>query len=61
MICANTAVNNILSAYTRKARSEQIKVTLDIEVGRKLTIPNIDLVVILANASAAIHAGGRPN
>ena len=51
MICANTAVNNILSAYTRKARSEQIKVTLDIEVGRKLTIPNIDLVVILANAS----------
>ena len=57
MICANTAVNNILSAYTRKARSEQIKVTLDIEVGRKLTIPNIDLVVILANAyENAIYA-----
>ncbi len=57
MICANTAVNNILSAYTRKAQSEQIKVTLDIEVGRKLTIPNIDLVVILANAyENAIYA-----
>ena len=57
MICANTAVNNILSAYTRKARSEQIKVTLDIEIGRKLTIPNIDLVVILANAyENAIYA-----
>lgn len=57
MICANTAVNNILSAYTRKAQSEQIKVTLDVEVGRKLTIPNIDLVVILANAyENAIYA-----
>lgn len=57
MICSNTAVNNILSAYTRKARSEQIKVTLDIEVGRKLTIPNIDLVIILANAyENAIYA-----
>ena len=57
MICSNTAVNNILSAYTRKARSEQIKVTLDIEISRKLTIPNIDLVVILANAyENAIYA-----
>ncbi|MCM1126949.1 MAG: GHKL domain-containing protein [Lachnospiraceae bacterium] len=49
-ICANIAVNNILAAYTRKARSEQIKVTLDVELGRNLTIPNIDLVTILANA-----------
>ncbi|MCI8669079.1 MAG: GHKL domain-containing protein [Lachnospiraceae bacterium] len=49
-ICANTAVNNILSAYTRKAKREQIQVTLDVELARKLTIPNIDLVTILANA-----------
>ncbi len=49
-ICANIAVNNILSAYTAKARKEQIKVTLDVELGRSLTIPNIDLVTILANA-----------
>ncbi len=56
-ICANTAVNNILSAYTRKARNEQIKVTLDIELGRKITIPNIDLVTIVANAyENAIYA-----
>ncbi len=56
-ICANAAVNNILSAYTRKARNEQIKVTLDIEIGRNLTIPNIDLVAILANAyENAIYA-----
>lgn len=34
MICANTAVNNILSAYTRKAKSEQIKVTLDVKPGK---------------------------
>lgn len=57
MICANTAVNNVLSAYTRKARSEQINVRLDIEIGRNLTIPNIDLVAILANAyENAIYA-----
>lgn len=49
-ICANTAVNNLLSAYTRRARKEQIKVTLDVELGGTLTIPNIDLVTILANA-----------
>lgn len=56
-ICANSAVNNILSAYTRKARNEQIKVTLDIEIGRNLTIPSIDLVAILANAyENAIYA-----
>ena len=50
VICANTAVNNILSAYTRWAKKEQIQVTLDVELGRTLTIPNIDLVTILANA-----------
>ena len=49
-ICANTTVNNLLSAYTRKARREQINVTLDVELGGNLTIPNIDLVTILANA-----------
>ena len=57
MICANPAVNNILSAYTAKARSEQIKVTLDVEVGRNLAISSIDLVAILANAyENAIYA-----
>ncbi len=56
-ICANTAVNNIISAYTRKARNENIKVTLDIELGRKLTIANLDLVAIIANAyENAIYA-----
>lgn len=56
-ICANTAVNHILSAYTRKARKEQIRVTLDVEPDRNLAIPNIDLVTILANAyENAIYA-----
>ncbi|MCM1049132.1 MAG: GHKL domain-containing protein [Clostridiales bacterium] len=56
-ICANTAINNILSAYTRKARNENIKVKLDIEIGKDLAIPNIDLVAILANAyENAIYA-----
>ena len=57
MICANPAVNNILSAYTRKAEHEQIKVTLDVKIGKNLAIPSIDLVAILANAyENAIYA-----
>lgn len=57
MICANIAVNNILVAYTRKARSEGIKVTLDVEIGKNLMFPSIDLVAILANAyENAIYA-----
>lgn len=57
IICSNVAVNNLLSAYTTKARNEQIKVTLDVELGRNLTIPSIDLVAILANAyENAIYA-----
>lgn len=56
-ICANPAVNNVLSAYTRKARNEQIEVTLDVELGKELPIPGIDLVAILANAyENAIYA-----
>lgn len=56
-ICANTAVNNLLSAYTRKAEQEQIKVTLDVNLGGELAIPSIDLVAILANAyENAIYA-----
>ena len=49
-ICANTAVNNVLSAYTKKAKKENIKVVLEVELGREPGIPNIDLVAILANA-----------
>lgn len=50
VICANTAVNNVLSAYTRRARKERIDVRLDVELGGELAIPSIDLVTILANA-----------
>lgn len=50
VICGNTAVNNILSAYTRMARKEQIKVSLDVELGKNPAIPDIDLITILANA-----------
>lgn len=49
-VCDNTAVNNLLAAYTRKARNEQIRVTLKVDLDRELTIPSIDLVTILANA-----------
>lgn len=57
MICVNTAVNNLLSAYTRKAEQEQIKVTMDVELGKNPEILGIDLVAILANAyENAIYA-----
>lgn len=57
IICANTAVNHILTAYTRKARRENINVTLDVSIGRHLAISSIDLVAILANAyENAIYA-----
>ncbi|MDE6714738.1 MAG: ATP-binding protein [Lachnospiraceae bacterium] len=57
IICANSAVNNILVAYTRKARNEGIEVTLDVEIGKNLAFPGIDLVAILANAyENAIYA-----
>ncbi|MCM1268378.1 MAG: ATP-binding protein [Bacteroidales bacterium] len=56
-ICANTAVNNILSAYTQKARQEEIRVTLDVELSKSQGIADIDLVAILANAyENAIYA-----
>lgn len=50
VICGNTAVNNLLSAYVRKARKEGIKVTLNVRLDGNIAIPNIDLVTILANA-----------
>lgn len=56
-ICANPAVNNILSAYSRKARKEEIRVVLDVELGKNMAIPSIDLVAILANVyENAIYA-----
>ncbi|MBD5134996.1 MAG: GHKL domain-containing protein [Lachnospiraceae bacterium] len=49
-ICANIAVNNILSAYTKMAEREKIEVKLNVELDKDIPIPNIDLVTILANA-----------
>lgn len=48
-ICANSAVNNLLADYTRRAKKEQIEVSLDVELGDNLPIPGSDLVIILAN------------
>lgn len=49
-ICDNAAVNRILAAYAAQARTEQVKVMLDVELGSNPGIPNIDLITILANA-----------
>lgn len=50
ILCGNAAVNNLLSSYTERAEKEKIRVVMDVELDRNLTIPNIDLVTILANA-----------
>lgn len=50
VICGNTAVNNILSAYTRWARMEGINVTIDAEVDKNIGMADMDLVTILSNA-----------
>lgn len=50
VICENIAVNNILSAYTKKAEREGIRVSLDVHVDRECTVLDIDLVTILSNA-----------
>ncbi len=50
LICENIAVNNLLSAYTRKAEREQIKVSLDISLEERCSVQDIDLVTILSNA-----------
>lgn len=49
-ICDNRAVNSILSVYARKARSRNIKLTMDIKVAEGLAIRDIDWIAILANA-----------
>ncbi len=49
-VCPNTAINNLLVAYTNHAKTNQIQVMLDVELEENLPIPNIDLVTILANA-----------
>ena len=50
LICENIAVNNLLSAYTRKAERENIKVSLDIVMEERCAVQDIDLVTILSNA-----------
>ncbi len=55
-ISKNRAVNSILSAYAKKARSHNIQVDLDVRVAENLPIRDIDWVAILANVfENAIH------
>ncbi len=55
-VCANRAVNSILSAYTRLARSRGICVEMEVKAAENLAVRDIDLVAILANVlENAIH------
>lgn len=58
-VCMNRAVNSILCAYARKARSQGICVSMDVRVVEGLPVRDIDWVAILANVfENAIHGCG---
>ncbi len=55
-ISRNLAVNSILLAYAKKARRQNIQVTMDIRLGENLPVRDIDWIAILANMfENAIH------
>lgn len=55
-ICANRAVNSILAAYARYAKSNGIDVKIDVTSEKYLAVRDFDLVAILANIfENAIH------
>lgn len=63
-ICANRTVNSILAAYARKAESQGIHVTMDVDAAEGLPVRDVDWVAILANVfENAIHGcvrSGQP-
>ncbi len=55
-ISKNLAVNSILLAYAKKARRQNIQVTMDVRLGENLPVRDIDWIAILANMfENAIH------
>lgn len=64
-ICANRAVNGILSAYAGYAEKEKIRVTMNVQAEETLAVRDIDLVAILANifenAIRGCKKSGLPN
>ncbi len=48
-ICANETINGILSIYARRAREENIQVTMKVKIGDNILVRDIDLVAVLAN------------
>lgn len=55
-ICGNKAINGILSVYARRARENNIQVTMHVRIAEEIAVRDIDLVAILANIfENAIH------
>jgi len=55
-ICSNRAVNSILTVYAKKAKGQNIEVTMDVKLAESLGIRDIDWIAILANVfENAIH------
>lgn len=63
-ICDNTAADNILNAYLKKAKQHGIAVRFDVTLEKHIGISDIDLVAMLANLMEnAIHGcihSGKP-
>ncbi|WP_176770889.1 GHKL domain-containing protein [Eubacterium barkeri] len=62
ILCDNLAANNILSAYIRKAKQQDIEVRLDVALDQEIAVSDQDLVVMLANIMenairGCIHSG----
>lgn len=64
-ISKNLAVNSILLAYAKKARRQNIEVTMNVRLGESLPIRDVDWIAILANMfENAIHGclgSGQPH
>lgn len=55
-ICCNETINSILYVYAKRAREEQIQVTMRVNVKGKIAVQDIDLVAVIANLfENAIH------
>ncbi len=55
-ICGNETISNILTVYARRAKKEDIEVTMQAQVPGDIAVRDTDLVVIIANIfENAIH------
>ena len=62
MYCNNSVVNAVLSSYIGKAKQEDIRIEVKVDIPMELPIDAFDICTILANAldNAAAACCGNP-